>query len=188
MKSFLLLILTGCLTSAPLWGREIEGVAIPEQIQVAGTTLTLNGAGLRSFTLLFVPIKVYVAALYTPTPLRSEQSVAASPGPIQFDFTFLRAVGQSDVTKAWISQFAQSVGYTYPGYEKDRDAFIALFGPLQNGGVERVQLIGDKTLITDSGVSKGTISGRNFQRAFLSLWFGSSPVAPDLRDALLGLK
>ena len=133
-----------------------------------------------------IPIKIYVAAFYTPGPLRTAEAVINSGGPIQFDFTFLRAVGQEDVTKAWSSQFAQSVSYTYPGYANDRDAFIAMFGPLSGGGVEQVQLVGTNTILIDQGVTKGTIPGRDFQKSFLSLWFGSYPVAPDLKESLLG--
>lgn len=165
---------------------EIQGVTVPPQVQVAGSSLQLNGTGLRTFTLLMVPIKIYVAAFYTPAALRTSEAVLSSAGPMQFDFTFLRSVGQSDVTKAWTSQFAQSVGYTYPGYEKDRDAFIAMFGPLSSGGVEQVRLIGTNTVVFDQGTKKGTIPGRDFQKSFLSLWFGSNPVAPDLKEALLG--
>lgn len=165
---------------------EIQGVTVPPQVQVAGSSLQLNGTGLRTFTLLMVPIKIYVAAFYTPAALRTSEAVLSSAGPMQFDFTFLRSVGQSDVTKAWTSQFAQSMGYTYPGYEKDRDAFIAMFGPLSSGGVEQVRLIGTNTVVFDQGTKKGTIPGRDFQKSFLSLWFGSNPVAPDLKDALLG--
>jgi hypothetical protein len=187
-RHLFLLLLTGLVTSAPLRAVEIQGVTVRDQVKVEGTPLRLNGAGLRTFSLFFVPIKIYVAAFYTPAPHRSEAAVYASPGPLQFDFTFLRDVDQSDVTKAWESQFAQSVSYSYPGYEKDRDAFVALFGPLKNGGVERVQLIGTDTVVTDSGVRKGVVSGRNFQRAFLSLWFGSNPVAEDLKNNLLGIR
>jgi len=165
---------------------EIQGVTPAQQVQVSGQTLQLNGAGLRSFTLLLVPIKIYVAAFYTPARLRSEAAVMASPGPLQFDFTFLRAVGQGDVTKAWTSQFAQSVSYSYARYAQDRDAFISYFGPLQSMGVERVQFVGTNTLVYDSGKLKGTIVGRDFQKAFLSLWFGSKAVSPDLKAALLG--
>ena len=164
----------------------IQGVTPPPQVEVSGQTLQLNGAGLRSFTLLLVPIKIYVAAFYTPAALRTADAVMASVGPMQFDFTFLRAVGQSDVSKAWSSQFAQSVTYTYPGYEKDRDAFIAMFGPLSSGGVEQVRFVGTNTVIYDQGTKKGTIPGRDFQKSFLSLWFGANPVAPDLKTALLG--
>lgn len=165
---------------------EIQGVTVAPQVQAGGSSLQLNGAGLRTFTLLMVPIRIYVAAFYTPSALRTAEAVMASSGPMQFDFTFLRAVGQSDVAKAWTSQFAQSVGYTYPGYARDRDAFIAMFGPLSSGGVEQVRFVGTNTVVFDQGTKKGSISGRDFQKSFLSLWFGSNPVAPDLKAALLG--
>ena len=165
---------------------EIQGVSVPATAQVGGAPLQLNGAGLRTFSLLMVPIKIYVASFYAPAALRSAASAMNSTGPLQFDFTFLRAVGQGDVTKAWTSQFSQSVSYTYPGYANDRDAFIAMFGPLQGMGVERVQFVGANTVVIDQGVTKGTITGRDFQKSFLSLWFGSNPVSPDLKAALLG--
>lgn len=165
---------------------EIQGVTVPPQVQVAGDSLQLNGAGLRTFSLLMVPIRIYVAAFYTPAALRTADAVMASSGPMEFDFTFLRAVGQSDVSKAWSSQFAQSVSYTYPGYARDRDAFIAMFGPLSSGGVEQVRFIGTNTVVFDQGTKKGTIPGCDFQKSFLSLWFGSNPVATDLKEALLG--
>ena len=165
---------------------QIQGVNIPPTVTVDGVSLALNGAGLRTFKLLMVPIKVYVAALYTPTPLRSGGAVDASTGPLQFDFTFLRAVGREDVAKAWSAQFNQSVSYTYPCYEKDRDAFVSMFGALPEGGVEQVRFVGTNTVISDCGTVRGTIPGRNFQKAFLSLWFGPKPVSHKLRDRLLG--
>jgi hypothetical protein len=186
LRSFAAMFLFLILGNHALHAVEIQGVNVPPSVQVSGERLQLNGAGLRTFSLLMIPIKIYVASFYTPMALRTTASVMNATGPLQFDFTFLRAVGQSDVTKAWTSQFAQSVSYTYPGYVRDRDAFISLFGPLQNLGVERVQMVGTNTLVYDSGKLKGSIAGRGFQKSFLSLWFGSNPVAPDLKAALLG--
>lgn len=175
------------MAAMPLAGAvEIQGVKVPPSVEVNGQSLALNGAGLRTFSLLMVPIKIYVAAFYTPGPLRSEAEVLASPGPMEFSFTFLRAVDASDVARAWSSQFAASVSYTYAGYEKDRDAFVGMFGALQQGGVQKVRFVGADTLIFDQGTQKGIIAGRDFQRAFLSMWFGSNPVSADLKAALLG--
>lgn len=179
----MLLLLCGMLSARAV---TIQGVTPAPQVEVSGQPLRLNGAGLRTFSLLGIPIKIYVASFYAPEQISSTEAVMASPGPLQFDFTFLRSVSQSDVTKAWTAQFADSVSFTYTGYEKDRDAFIAMFGPLQSGGVEQVQFSGDQTLVYDSGKLKGSIPGRNFQKAFLSLWFGSKAVSSDLKAALLG--
>jgi hypothetical protein len=46
--------------------------------------------------------------------------------------------------------------------------------------------VGTDTLVYDNETLKGTIPGRNFQKAFLSLWFGSKPIQADLKSALLG--
>lgn len=164
----------------------LEGVNIPAQTVVAGKTLPLNGAGVRVVTLAFIPIKAYVASFYAPAPLRSEKAVLASPGPLQFNFTFLQGVGQGQVTEAWNAQFKASATYTYPGLAADQAKFVAMFGPLKKGGVETVEVIGNTTKIIDGGTLKGTIPGRDFQKAFLSLWFGPNPVMPSLKSALLG--
>lgn len=165
---------------------EIEGVRIPPAATVSGQTLRLNGAGLRTVVLLIVPVKAYVASFYAPSPLRSEKAVLASPGPMRFDFTFLQAVPQGQVARAWQAQFEDSVSYTYPGFDRDRDAFIKMFGALKKGGVETIELDEDVTRCYDNGILRGSVQGRDFQKAFLSLWFGSNPVMPSLKSALLG--
>lgn len=181
---FFLLFLCGAAPSVP--ALTIEGVTVPAQESAGGKALPLNGAGLRTVTLAFIPIKAYVAAFYAPAPLRSEGEVLASPGPMVFTFTFLQGVGQGQVTDAWNSQFKASVTFSYPGLAADQAKFVAMFGPLKKGGVERVELVGDETRVFDGGTLKGVIQGRNFQKAFLSLWFGSEPVMPSLKNGLLG--
>jgi hypothetical protein len=180
----LALLLFSTLPSAfPL---EIEGVKVPPQSSVNGQSLSLNGAGLRTVSIAFIPIKAYVAAFYTPAPLKSEEAVLASPGPLQFTFTFLKSVTQTQAVNAWQSQIQASMTYTYPGIEKDRTAFIGMFGAINQGGTEMIQLVGSETQVYDNGKLKGTIQGRDFQKAFLSVWFGSNPVQQDLKAALLG--
>ena len=183
---FLCIALLALQYGSPAQAVTIEGVSVPSQVTVSGKTLPLIGAGLRTVVLLVIPVKAYVAAFYAPSPLRSEQAVLSSPGPLKFTFTFLQGVGQGQVTQAWTAQFQQSATYSYPGLASDQSAFIAMFGPLKKGGVESVVLEGDATRVYDEGALKGTINGRNFQKAFLSLWFGSNPVMPELKNALLG--
>lgn len=155
--------------------------------------LRFNGAGVRSIRMLGWDFKVYVAGFYTSAPLESAESVFAAvndhskPHPMQMDFTFLRSVNQGRVTDAWTQQTEHSVEFTYPEYEQDRSVFINCFGPIENGGTETVQLLPDgKTVIIDQGIERGVIHGKDFQRAFLSMWFGSKAVAGDLKAGLLG--
>lgn len=45
-----------------VWAKDCNGVSFPDEAQVAGSALTLNGLGLRQATML--KVNVYVAALY----------------------------------------------------------------------------------------------------------------------------
>ena len=110
----------------------------------------------------------------------------ASPGPLAFTFTFLQGVGQGQVTEAWNAQFKASATYQYAGLAADQAKFVAFFGPLKKGGVEMVEIVGTETRVYDGGSLKGTIQGRDFQKAFLSMWFGPQPVMPSLKKTLLG--
>jgi len=185
-KQILLAISCASLLSLPLSAATIEGVAVAPQVTVSGKKLTLNGAGLRTVTLIVIPVKAYVAAFYTPSAQNSPQAVMASPGPLQFQFTFLQGVSSNQVAQAWKAQFDTSVTETYAGFEKDRDAFIGFFGALKKQGVQKVEIEGDQTRAFEGDTLKGTITGKDFQKAFLSLWFGAKPVQASLKKELLG--
>ncbi len=165
---------------------EIEGVDLPPTRTVDGQTLSLNGAGVRSIKLAFIPVKVYVAALYAPTRLSSASSVMNSDGPLEMDFTFLRAADQSQVDDGWNKQFDFSTMDRYDGFESDQKAFVALFDPIGKMETQRVVLVGDETRVFQGGASKGSVKGRAFQRAFLNLFFGTKPAAETLKGELLG--
>jgi hypothetical protein len=164
----------------------MEGLKLPDVRHVNGVALKRNGHGVRSISFFGMDIKVYVAGLYTETPLLSETDVLNNDRMMQMDFTFLRSVGQGRVISAWTQQLDHSVSHKYDGYQHDRKSFIdMLSSPISNGGTQSVQLVGDNTVIVDQGVYKGKISGRNFQRSFLSMWFGERAVAEDLKAGLL---
>lgn len=177
-------------------------------------TLRRNGYGMRYIKFFGMNIRIYVASLYSATsiltveqimgqqetpddntepPSSSETSFSNKEqndaiGPFQFDFTFLRYVGQSRVVSAWTQQIDQSVSYKdYETYETDRKRFIQLSSSrsIANFGTQSVLLINNETRIIDQGQLMGTIVGTNFQRSFLSMWFGSKAVSDDLKLGLL---
>ena len=168
-----------------------EDVPLPDTRHVNGVELRRNGHGIRSITFFGMDIQVYVAGFYTETPLLSEEDVHACHNNdgdtlMQLDFTFLRGVSKGRVISAWQKQLDHSVSFQYEGYEADRDLFVEkLSSPISYLGTQTVQLIGDNTVIVDQGVEKGIIPGKNFQIAFLSMWFGENAVAEDLKSDLL---
>ncbi len=60
---------------------------------------------------------------------------------------------------------------------------------LDLGGIQNLLLAsfqGGVSINAAVGEPYGTIKGRDFQKAFLSMWFGAKPVMPTLKAALLG--
>jgi Chalcone isomerase-like len=166
----------------------LEGVVLPAYEELGdGKVLYRNGHGLRSFSFYGLSMKMYVASVYSEAPLRNtDEALGCSGCPIAFHFTFLRSVSKGQVKLAWQKQLDWSASHTYEGYERDYHSFINMFGPMADHGTVTVKFIGDETLIWDQGELKGTIQGEDFQRAFLSIWFGERAVADDLKVALLG--
>ena len=128
------------------------------------------------------------ASLATAPDYISNSGGFEGNGPLQLDFTFLRYVRKSQVVSAWTQQLDHSVTHRdYDGYQADRDRFIqfASEGPIENHGIQSIQIVGEETRIIDQGKLKGIIRGRDFQRSFLSMWFGSKAVSEDLKSNLL---
>ena len=171
---------------SPLFSLTIEGVNVPAQAQINGQSLQLNGAGVRTVKLFVIPVKAYVGAFYSPAPIATWDALLASPGPLELTFTFLQSVGKAQVIESWQAQMQTSMTYKYAGLENDRQKFVSMFGAITKGDQQKLQFVGTNTLIYDSGNLKGTIEGRDFQKALLSVWFGSNPVTPELKNALLG--
>ena len=73
-KAFSVPALLFVMTAASAAAKEVEGVAIPDQTTVAGKTLALNGAGLRTATILNV--RVWVGAFYAPSARRSQYGMS----------------------------------------------------------------------------------------------------------------
>lgn len=165
----------------------LEGIHLTDTKEVNGVTLFRNGEGVRMFTILGMNLRMYVAGFWTESPLQTVEEVVNCNRPKQFDFTFLRKVSQGRVTAAWQRQLDASVTHKdYEGYQADRDAFIAMLGAIEQGGTLSILLVGEELDVIDQGVFKGKIKGRDFQRAFLSMWFGEQAVTNDLKTGLLG--
>ena len=164
----------------------LEGVQLPLTKEVNGVTLGRNGEGVRHVSFFGMTLRIYVAGFWTAAQMHSVEEIMECQRPKQLDFTFLRSVSQSRVTGAWRHQLDESVTHKYQGYEADRDAFVNAFGPIESGGTETVLMVGNETHLIDQGDFKLKIVGTEFQKSFLSMWFGDQAVTPDLKIGLLG--
>jgi chalcone isomerase-like protein len=165
--------------------RECLGVAFSDQATVGGSTLTLNGLGVRLAT--FLKLKVYVAALYVAKTSTDPNAILEAPTPKQLILHFVRAVGRSDLNAAWEEGFEANSKAQLPALARRIDKLKSLMTDRQSG---------DRLIFThESGVgvrvsvgaaAVGTIEGDDFAKALLSIWLGPHPPNPEVKAGLLG--
>jgi hypothetical protein len=173
------------LVSAVAQGKACKGVDFPEHIQLAGVDLTLNGLGLRKAT--FLRINVYVAALYVVRPSHDPSALLETHDPQEMILHFVRNVGAEDLRKAWREGFAR-VAPTQLGALDSRIATLNAWMSDVKAG-ERLQFIRQPRAgvqVVVDGITKGTIDGDDFSRAFVAIWLGAQPPNAELKSGLLG--
>ena len=184
-RNLLLVSAIVALSAGNAYGKECKGINFAEQMQVDGSALALNGLGVRKATML--QVNVYVAALYVAKTSSDPNIILGSTSPTELVLQFVRDVGASDIRSGWDEGFAKNAKGQLPVL-KDRIAMLnGAMADVKTG--QRMVFIskpGAGTQINVAGVSKGTIPGDDFAKAFLSIWLGAEPPNLELKTGLLG--
>jgi hypothetical protein len=166
-------------------GKECKGVNFPDQVQVEGSTLMLNGLGLRQATAF--KVNVYVAALYVAKTSSDPNALLGSNTPSELILQFVRNVGADDLRKGWSEGFEKNTKDQLPAL-KERIAMLnAWMADVKTG--ERLSFVhkpGAGLQVDVNGTVKGTIRGDDFAKAFLSIWLGADPPNPEIKAGILG--
>ena len=160
-------------------------IQFPDSAKVSGTSLVLNGLGIRKATLL--RIKVYVAGLYLPKKAADAAAILAANGRWQLVLHFVRDVDASDIRDAFHDGFEKAAGDTLASLEKRIAALNAQVVDLKSGQsltFTRDPAIGVTVDVNGKGGS--TIEGADFADALLAIWIGAKPPNEDLKTGLLG--
>jgi len=186
MKRILLqTIVVAALGAGIAQGKDCKSVNFPDQTQIDGSNLMLNGLGLRQATAL--KVNVYVAALYVAKTSSDANSLLGSNTPTKLILQFVRNVGADDLRKGWSEGFEKNSKDQLPAL-KDRIATLnGWMSDVKTG--ERLTFIrkpGAGLQVDVNGAVKGTISGDDFARAFLAIWLGADPPNPEIKAGMLG--
>ena len=167
---------------------DLAGIKYPDAISVAGSTLQLNGGGVR-YKAVF---QVYAAGLYLEKKASTTAEVVALKGPKRLRITMLREIDSRELGKLFSRGMEDNV---------DKAAFSKLIpGVLRMSQIfsdhKKLQA-GDQFMIDwvpDTGTIitvKGQVQGEPFKEpeffnALLGIWLGHAPADWKLKDALLG--
>ncbi|MFT6503157.1 MAG: hypothetical protein ACJASQ_003289 [Crocinitomicaceae bacterium] len=184
MKSSILLIIT-LLVAGSVFSqtKTVSGATFKSQMDIKGTKLMYNGAGLREkYT-----IDLYVAALYLPnqtmngTTVINANEVQAIELKIvsnkvtreKFNDTVKEGFAKVSEGKASAEEISKFTGF-FSAELKDGDAILIIYKP------------GKGTAVMVNGKYKGLVEGLEFKKALFSIWLGATPADKKLKSKMLG--
>jgi long-chain acyl-CoA synthetase len=180
------LVLSGLLLvfAGGAGAKECRSIQFPDQIQVAGHTLTLNGLGVRKAT--FLKVNVYVAALYVTHPSHDPKALIDSNDAQQLTLQFVRNVDKDDLTKAWREGFEKVAKDRMAALNARIDRLNSWMTDIKTGQRLTFTRTNAGVQVDVNGVTKGSIEGEDFARAFVAIWLGDAPPNAELKSGLLG--
>ncbi len=184
MKLALVAAIAGTLAQ-PAASAELAGVVMPEQVQVEGKTLVLNGLGLREAT--FLRVDVYVAGLYLEEKSQDADEILGADRARRLSMQFVRAVSHEDQVKHWSEGFEKNAPKDLQALKDRIKTLGSWMTDVVSGDTMVVTYVPEKgTTIEIKGKTMGTIQGADFGRDVFALWLGPSPPNNGLKDGLLG--
>ncbi len=183
--SLVLALILG-LDAAAADAKECLGISFPDQAVSEAGPLVLNGLGVREATMFRV--NVYVAALYLPKTSNDAAAILAAPGPYELILHFVRDVDAGDIGKGWAEGFDRNAHAQLPVLQERIGTLTKWMTDIKAG--QRLQFLfepGVGLQVIVNGIAKGTISGDDFAKTFLSIWLGIPPNA-EVREGMLGGK
>jgi hypothetical protein len=185
-----LLAVAALVTTLPALAAEVAGVKFPDQVEVSGRQLVLNGAGLRRKFIF----KVYAMALYLPARTGSAEAAIDAPGPKLIEIAMLRDVDAqtfSDALREGVeANHSETEVKSLEPRLKQLEGVMQKVGTAKEGMHVRLEwLPGTGTRVSvDGAPADAPIPGEDFYRALLRIWLGPHPVQDDLKRSLLGAK
>jgi hypothetical protein len=167
---------------------DVAGVKIDDAIDLKGSELQLNGAGVR-YKAVF---KVYAAGLYLGKKASSPEEVLAAPGAKRVAISMLRDIDANELGKLFTRGVQDNspraeVSQLIPGLLRMSQIFSDQ-KQLKAGDTFTIDwLPGTGTVISVKGAPQGEpIKEQAFFHALARIWLGPVPADWKLKDALLG--
>ena len=167
---------------------DVGGTKIEDAIELQGSKLQLNGAGVR-YRAVF---KVYAAGLYLSKKAGTPEEVFATPGPKRMSITLLREIDANELGKAFTKGFEENspkaeMSKLIPGLIKMGQIFSDQKKMVAGENFTIDWIPGTGTIITVKGKQQGEpFKEPEFYAALMRIWLGPNPADFKLKDALLG--
>jgi hypothetical protein len=167
---------------------QIIGVKMDDHAKVGNSSLTLNGLGVRKFSVVLgITVNVYVAGLYVEKPSKDAGEILNAPGPKLLRMHFTHEISKESFRKAWSESFEKNCpsGPACEAQKAQLKQLNDLMVDVNEDDIMDCVFLKDKTQITVRGKLLGEIAGAEFEKTLLKAWIGEPP-NPELKAGLLG--
>jgi len=179
----------GTLLQQPATALELGGTRLDDSVNVGGTALQLNGAGVGTRAWF----KVYVVALYLNEPARKAADVLATSGPRRLTILLLRDIAANDFGEVISAVLNTSTDAQEKTRLAEHATQLSLALTALPAGLKKTDRLtldwvpGTGTVITLNQRSLTLpIQDIAFYNALLRIWLGEHPADPALKTRLLG--
>ncbi len=162
--------------------REVSGVTMPDEVNVAKDKLRLNGMGVRHEKVFF---KGYVIALYLEKPTTDAQIAIHADETRRVVITMLRNVTREMFVEAIESGIMRNSAAEMPALRARLDLLEQAVPDLKKGDVVDLTWVPGVGTLVRGQDRKMTIPGKDFADALLEVWLGPKPVEASLKRELL---
>ena len=172
--------------AGPARAATLAGVTLPPTYPGGGQPLSLNGIGLRTFTILAV--KGYVAGLYLAQPSHDPQAILASPTPKVLLLQFLRAASKADVEDEYRKgeRVNCAEGGCNPADAADFERLVAAAPAVKEGDTTTYVFTSKGVRVSANDQLLGDFNPGLANR-LLAGFIGAHPPSQALKNQLLGL-
>lgn len=183
-KSFAMVL--AVLFSLPMaaQAKEFAGVIVPDTLGVGGTTLRLNGLGMRKKFF----ISVYVGGLYLEAPSKDAATILVADTPKAVSMHFVRDVSKAQLVDSFKEGFEANVKEKAAVQNANIEKLFGMLADVKDGDDLMFAYVpGKGTTLSRGGKPLGTFEGKEFADVIFSLWLGPKPPSESLKKELLGM-
>ena len=185
-RIFTLLTLLIAIVSVPVSAKKIAGIDMPDTMDIAGASLRLNGAGVR--TKMFMDI--YVGGLYLIKSNSNSAQIIAADEPMSIRLHMVSGLITSEaMEEATLEGFENATGGKTGPIQAHIDDFVKVFQePISEGDIfDIAHEPGEGLQVYKNGTFKSAVGGGvEFKKAVFAIWIGDKPANKGLKKGMLG--
>ena len=165
---------------------EVGAVMLPNNMEVGGSNLMLNGAGIRKKALV---LKLYSGGLYLPSKSDNASSIINADENQAIKLIITSSFVSSEaLTEAVDEGFDASMDGDTSSLDSEIKKFLTFFSDeiVEDDEFDITYQTGRGVVCYKNGKETGSIPGMAFKKALFGIWLGDDPADKKLKKGMLG--